>query len=334
MIVNIAGVWDHVAGRHSPYVQHHIDQLFKDFHQHSVRPHQQCEIDAVRFIQRYQHFLIDDHRTDFSDVLYMFDRRFPRESREREIANAMFCKAFDYATFSKKSTLGWNAYSLCRGAKWTVCPYCHIHGTETEVQTDDFKGYRPQIDHYYPKSEYPFLALSLGNLIPSCAQCNGQGFKHQTDFYEKQHLHPFIDQQKIQFELVPANPLEAGDIMIETFRAHLDCYAIHLRDPNGSPEAERSLKTFQLESRYKPYLGEAWRVENSVKSNAERNNAIYAGIAEIPDPASRALMIKKALGLEIDLTQCLSFQGKANLNTPTGKMQHDIYSKALEKWCN
>lgn len=34
------------------------------------------------------------------------------------------------------------------------------------------KKARPQFDHFYPKSKYPYLALSFYNLVPSCAVCN------------------------------------------------------------------------------------------------------------------------------------------------------------------
>lgn len=31
---------------------------------------------------------------------------------------------------------------------------------------------RPQMDHYYPRDLYPYLAVSLYNLVPCCAVCN------------------------------------------------------------------------------------------------------------------------------------------------------------------
>lgn len=58
----------------------------------------------------------------------------------------------------------------------TVCPYCNrnfINVTE-EANTS-------QLDHFFPKNEYPLLALCFYNLIPSCYGCNNK--KSTSKFY-------------------------------------------------------------------------------------------------------------------------------------------------------
>lgn len=51
-----------------------------------------------------------------------------------------------------------------------TCPYCNRQYTFTvEVGT---KNIRPEFDHFYSKSNYPYLALSFYNLIPACPTCN------------------------------------------------------------------------------------------------------------------------------------------------------------------
>jgi 5-methylcytosine-specific restriction endonuclease McrA len=53
----------------------------------------------------------------------------------------------------------------------TVCPYCNrtfIHTTERK----ESKKTTCQIDHFFEKSKYPYLCLSLFNLIPVCSSCN------------------------------------------------------------------------------------------------------------------------------------------------------------------
>jgi len=57
-----------------------------------------------------------------------------------------------------------------------VCPYCNRNFInpiykEERVGQDNSKQ-APDIEHFYPKSIYPFLALSISNLLPSCAFCN------------------------------------------------------------------------------------------------------------------------------------------------------------------
>jgi hypothetical protein len=70
--------------------------------------------------------------------------------------------------------------------KWKVinysgvltCPYCNRHYT---TSLNKQKRVKPEIDHFYPKAKYPFLALSFYNLIPSCSLCNGYACKHEND---------------------------------------------------------------------------------------------------------------------------------------------------------
>ena len=49
-----------------------------------------------------------------------------------------------------------------------TCPYCNIgfvyNRTKDRAQA--------QLDHFYNKNKYPYLAISLYNLIPSCPSCN------------------------------------------------------------------------------------------------------------------------------------------------------------------
>ena len=51
-----------------------------------------------------------------------------------------------------------------------TCPYCNRQYTFTVKK--DTKSIRPELDHFYSKSEYPYLALSFYNLIPACPTCN------------------------------------------------------------------------------------------------------------------------------------------------------------------
>ena len=49
-----------------------------------------------------------------------------------------------------------------------TCPYCNA----MLAITVKGKKARFQLDHFYPKSKYPFLSISFFNLIPCCANCN------------------------------------------------------------------------------------------------------------------------------------------------------------------
>lgn len=79
------------------------------------------------------------------------------------------------------------------------CPYCNMHYTlfaeDGKFQKDKIAKF--QFDHFFGKVEYPFLSMSLYNLIPSCAVCNqGKSTEHlnlrfhpySTDIYRQFHF--------------------------------------------------------------------------------------------------------------------------------------------------
>jgi hypothetical protein len=57
-----------------------------------------------------------------------------------------------------------------------VCPYCNRNFIspiyKDERVGEDNRKQAPDIEHFFPKSIYPFLALSISNLLPSCSFCN------------------------------------------------------------------------------------------------------------------------------------------------------------------
>lgn len=67
---------------------------------------------------------------------------------------------------------GWGAVALLLKYHDILryCPYCNA---DTVYVFGSNKRYvKSSLDHFYPQSRFPFLALSLYNLIPSCTRCN------------------------------------------------------------------------------------------------------------------------------------------------------------------
>lgn len=67
-------------------------------------------------------------------------------------------------------TYAYGAYYFVEKLGLKTCPYCNRN--YTFIVDEDNGKLRPEIDHFYPKSLYPFLAMSFYNLIPSCQICN------------------------------------------------------------------------------------------------------------------------------------------------------------------
>ncbi len=88
-----------------------------------------------------------------------------------------------------KEVVRYSSKNIVEGLNISVCPYCnrnHIKLVEVEREvkeeievkgeTEKIKIRIDELDHFYPKGKYPFLAVSFYNLIPSCKTCN-QTFK-------------------------------------------------------------------------------------------------------------------------------------------------------------
>ena len=120
---------------------------------------------------------------------------------------------FGYSRFrDKRGRLNdtWGGEVLMRRLLKNVryCPYCNAE-TVYAIEMDSVGRGRPPLikaafDHFYPKGRYPFLSVSLYNLIPSCYRCNSQ-FK--IDHYKKlvQTLHPYRDSVDAVMRFIPGN---------------------------------------------------------------------------------------------------------------------------------
>ena len=89
-----------------------------------------------------------------------------------------------------------------------ICPYCgraYVYRVEKKGK-DGVVAVKPQLDHFLPKSDYPFLGVNFFNLIPCCTQCNLVPCKVDNDPLEGSRqriaymMHPyFFDETMIRF---------------------------------------------------------------------------------------------------------------------------------------
>jgi hypothetical protein len=120
-----------------------------------------------------------------------------------------------------------NNISLIQDLGITVCPYCNRNYINSR---DDKSGC--EFDHYYNKKNYPFFALSLYNLIPSCSTCN----RIKTD--ESYDFCPFKvnSDEEVMFKVYPPSKsskiqLYFGDKSQKNNVLKLeDAYEIHEKD--------------------------------------------------------------------------------------------------------
>lgn len=112
-----------------------------------------------------------------------------------------------YTNFSKRKC----AYEILSIINASVCPYCNRMYTFT---VEKGKETRPEFDHFYSKDEYPWLAISMYNLIPSCGICNkGKSQKNTINL-----LYPYeesFEEYNIRFKLIDSIPLLLNETNIK-----------------------------------------------------------------------------------------------------------------------
>ncbi len=96
-----------------------------------------------------------------------------------------------------------NNISLIKDLGITVCPYCN----RNYINPRDVNS-GCEFDHYYNKKEYPFFALTLSNLVPSCSTCNRIKGTNDYDFF------PFDLEGNIEVKFVVSPPSQNSKIKI------------------------------------------------------------------------------------------------------------------------
>lgn len=112
--------------------------------------------------------------------------------------NELFEKIFDYEYFRDLSHARddkWGGVPLMREilSRVRYCPYCNaetVYAIERKEKPKE--PIKSAFDHFFPKERYPFLALSLYNLIPACFRCNSQ-YKRNEFKRVLTMPHPYID---------------------------------------------------------------------------------------------------------------------------------------------
>lgn len=105
----------------------------------------------------------------------------PNSNDNKVLRNIFLANGYDHKLFDK-----WN---FIRNIELDTCPYCNRNYIYYLSKTSEIK---PQIDHFYSKSKYPFFALSFYNLIPSCQTCNGFGAKEEKDCHAEGLINPYL----------------------------------------------------------------------------------------------------------------------------------------------
>ena len=145
---------------------------------------------------------------------------------------------FNYSGFFSNNKE--NSYWLAKKIQRNTCVYCNRLYIFT-VESKDVNGNfihltRPDFDHWFPKSKFPLLSMSLMNLIPSCPICNSK-VKRDKIFGIYTHIHPYIHKEggpQIEFR---ASKTEDSEWTVK-----LDC--------GNDPKANKTMEDLKLNEIY------------------------------------------------------------------------------------
>ena len=129
-----------------------------------------------------------------------------------------------------------------------TCYYCNIDFIN--VYDEESNENKFTLDHFIDKGRYPYLALSLFNLVPCCFVCNSKKIKGSIEFYEKPQLkntNPYLKSfqfdEKVKFKLFLHK--NCKDLNIKS-KADIN---IPLKE-NYSNEYDKYIEVFKLNERY------------------------------------------------------------------------------------
>ena len=133
----------------------------------------QDEIECVKLLKKHLRFLLTAQPRYLNQIKKVVLKKYPTlfVARDKASFNKRVLKAFNYKNFR-------NDY-LVTLAKWLnirCCPYCNAQFTlyvNKKVDKKHPKGIAKfQFDHFFNKSDYPYLSMSFYNMIPVCSACN------------------------------------------------------------------------------------------------------------------------------------------------------------------
>lgn len=185
---------------------------------------------------------------------------------------------FNYKEFTKitNNKEDWRAYDLVNELNVSICPYCNRQYINTLIS--DEKRARAVLDHFYAKSLYPYLALSLYNLIPCCYFCNST-FKRDEDLYNNESIYPyeegFSKDAKFETDFSEKEPFDYKYLLglSNNFKINIKVFS---KDNNTMNKINQSKKIFQLEKMYafhKDYVRDL--IRSSIINNKSRIDEIY-----------------------------------------------------------
>lgn len=222
-----------------------------------------------------------------------------------DISAFLLKKVFKYHTISKFIK------EILLDINVSTCPYCNRQYT-TALK---YNSVRPCLDHYFPKKKYPFLAISLWNLIPCCNTCNLAKLDHDT--YEYPISYPYKDE--FGEDIIFTARLEENKDYVKFLQGLNSSFSLPIKNMENDgilpPSVSTQINLLHLQDLYNQHTS---YVQNILKSSY-----IYS-----PEHIKQLLKEYPELFKEkedvINLIYMTNIQRDNLINTPLSKLARDI----------
>jgi len=151
------------------------------------------------------------------------------------IRNVIYKNYFSQSNITMKNTK-YNAAKLIDELGLIVCPYCNRNFINNIKFNNGVSKRTSQMDHFFSKDKYPFLAMSFYNLIPCCPSCNHVKSNNEIGFSP---YDIYANQDKYKFNYI-----------VKTSEYLSDISQIDLILESNSIEYEKNIKVFGLRELY------------------------------------------------------------------------------------
>ncbi|MBD8081580.1 HNH endonuclease [Chryseobacterium caseinilyticum] len=151
------------------------------------------EISTRKFLKQYKNILIQGK----PELLLKVHQKFKNTITDQNTENLKTC--FKERAY-KEHFQRYFGKEFLNLLNIDTCVYCNRNYT---LQFDlESNHTRAQLDHWFPKADFPILALSFYNLIPSCSSCNhikGQAKEYDWEKALENLVHPYSDSIDFSF---------------------------------------------------------------------------------------------------------------------------------------
>ncbi|GEM_PF-6041150 len=241
----------------------------------------------------------------------------PKKKKQNREQNQIIIKMeyffkyiFDYDILDKKISNVTLRHQLLAKMNVKTCPYCD----RQYITNFGINKSSADLDHFYPQSEYPYLALNIYNFIPACPICN-RNFKKKKKIQINPRFEEFGNDAvfTIKNKLISYMDMNLEDIHIK----------IDIKNQELETKINSNIDTFKLKEVYKVHRDYVYQL---IKDINFRSNKNY--INDISDLINSNDNQYKDKILEELILQPYKF--KIENNEPLGKLTKDILNELIK----